>query len=200
MSKLNLARIGFLLKSRRIELNLSIRELSVKSGVAAGTISQIETGKTSPNLVSVYSLCESLNFPISALFIQDDSDRVKLVRKNERTSFVRNTSNQETILESLITKGDSRMWAGIIDMPAGTDSGDYYYHGGEEFVFVLEGSITFYLEQVGSYVLEVGDTLYYPNEIGHRWKNHTKSSAKFLIVSTSEFRQEIDELADKTLN
>ena len=45
MSKLNLARIGFLLKSRRIELNLSIRELSVKSGVAAGTISQIETGK-----------------------------------------------------------------------------------------------------------------------------------------------------------
>ena len=193
MSKLNLARIGFLLKSRRIELNLSIRELSVKSGVAAGTISQIETGKTSPNLVSVYSLCESLNFPISALFIQDDSDRVKLVRKNERTSFVRNTSNQETILESLITKGDSRMWGGIIDMPAGTDSGDYYYHGGEEFVFVLEGSITFYLEQVG-------DTLYYPNEIGHRWKNHTKSSAKFLIVSTSEFRQEIDELADKTLN
>ena len=123
MSKLNLARIGFLLKSRRIELNLSIRELSVKSGVAAGTISQIETGKTSPNLVSVYSLCESLNFPISALFIQDDSDRVKLVRKNERTSFVRNTSNQETILESLITKGDSRMWGGIIDMPAGTDSG-----------------------------------------------------------------------------
>ena len=109
MSKLNLARIGFLLKSRRIELNLSIRELSVKSGVAAGTISQIETGKTSPNLVSVYSLCESLNFPISALFIQDDSDRVKLVRKNERTSFVRNSSNQETILESLITKGDSRM-------------------------------------------------------------------------------------------
>ena len=120
VEKLNLARIGFLLKSRRIELNLSIRELSVKSGVAAGTISQIETGKTSPNLVSVYSLCECLNFPISALFIQDDSDRVKLVRKNERTSFVRNTSNQETILESLITKGDSRMWGGIINMPAGT--------------------------------------------------------------------------------
>ena len=132
----------------------------------------------------------SAHFPISALFIQDDSDRVKLVRKNERTSFVRNTSNQETILESLITKGDSRMWGGIIDMPAGTDSGDYYYHGGEEFVFVMEGSITFYLEQVGSYVLEVGDTLYYPNEIGHRWENHTKEPAKFLIVSTSEFGAE----------
>lgn len=199
MSKLNLARIGFLLKTRRIEMGLSIRELSTNSGVAAGTISQIETGKTSPNLVSVYSLCETLNFPISALFIQDDSDRVKLIRKNERTSFIRNTSNQKSIIESLITKGDSRMWGGIIDMPAGTTSGDYYYHGGEEFVFLLEGSITFFLEHVGSYVLEAGDTLYYPNEIGHKWENLTKYPAKFLIVSTSEFRQDIDETTDKTI-
>lgn len=193
MSKLNLTRIGFLLKNRRVESGLSIRELSIKSGVAAGTISQIETGKTSPNLISVYSLCETLNFPISALFIQDDTDRVKLVRKNERTSFVRNTSNGESIVESLVTKGESRMWGGIIDMPAGTNSGDYYYHGGEEFVFMLEGSITFSLDQVGNYILETGDTLYYPNEIGHRWENHTKEPAKFLIVSTSEFRQDTEE-------
>ena len=193
MSKLNLTRIGFLLKNRRVESGLSIRELSIKSGVAAGTISQIETGKTSPNLVSVYSLCETLNFPISALFIQDDTDRVKLVRKNERTSFVRNTSNGESIVESLVTKGESRMWGGIIDMPAGTNSGDYYYHGGEEFVFMLEGSITFSLDQVGNYILETGDTLYYPNEIGHRWENHTKEPAKFLIVSTSEFSQDTEE-------
>ncbi len=193
MSKLNLTRIGFLLKNRRVESGLSIRELSIKSGVAAGTISQIETGKTSPNLVSVYSLCETLNFPISALFIQDDTDRVKLVRKNERTSFVRNTSNGESIVESLVTKGESRMRGGIIDMPAGTNSGDYYYHGGEEFVFMLEGSITFSLDQVGNYILETGDTLYYPNEIGHRWENHTKEPAKFLIVSTSEFRQDTEE-------
>ena len=193
MSKLNLTRIGFLLKNRRVESGLSIRELSIKSGVAAGTISQIETGKTSPNLVSVYSLCETLNFPISALFIQDDTDRVKLVRKNERTSFVRNTSNGESIVESLVTKGESRMWGGIIDMPAGTNSGDYYYHGGEEFVFMLEGSITFSLDQVGNYILETGDTLYYPNEIGHRWENHTKEPAKFLIVSTSEFCQDTEE-------
>ncbi len=197
MSELNLNRIGFLLKNRRIEMGLSIREVSVKSGVASGTISQIETGKTSPNLVSIYSLCETLNFPISALFIEDDSDRVKLVRKNERTSFIRNTSNQKPIIESHITKGESRMWGGVVDMPPGTDSGDYYYHGGEEFVFLLEGKITFFLDQVGSYELEAGDTLYYPNEIGHRWENYTKEPAKFLIVSTSEFRQDTNEQDEK---
>ena len=53
MAQLNLLRIGRLLKDQRISLGLSIRDLSVRSGVAAGTISQIETGKTSPNLVSI---------------------------------------------------------------------------------------------------------------------------------------------------
>lgn len=192
MSELNLTRIGALLKSRRIENGLSIRELSLKSGVAAGTISQIETGKTSPNLISVYSLCETLNFPISALFIQDNSDRIKLVRKDERTSFIRNTSNTESIVESLITKGESKMWGGIIDMPPHTNSGDYYYHDGEEFVFILEGSIRFFIDQMGTYELNVGDTLYYPNEIGHRWENPTENHAKLLIVSTTEFKQSSD--------
>ena len=189
MSQLNLVRIGNLIKTRRIGMGLSIRELSSKSGVAAGTISQIETGKTSPNLVSIYSLCETLNFPISALFLEDNSDKIKLVKNNERVSFVRNTSHSEAIVESLITKGDTEMWGGVVDMPPHTDSGDFYYHEGEEFVFILEGEITFMLENTPPYGLEAGDTLYYPNEIGHRWENNSDVPAKFLIVSTSEFNK-----------
>lgn len=189
MSQLNLVRIGNLIKTRRIGMGLSIRELSSKSGVAAGTISQIETGKTSPNLVSIYSLCETLNFPISALFLEDNSDKIKLVKSNERISFVRNTSRSESIIESLITKGDTEMWGGVVDMPPHTDSGDFYYHEGEEFVFILEGQVTFILENTPPYDLEAGDTLYYPNEIGHRWENNSDAPAKFLIVSTSEFNK-----------
>lgn len=189
MSQLNLVRIGNLIKTRRIGMGLSIRELSSRSGVAAGTISQIETGKTSPNLVSIYSLCETLNFPISALFLEDNSDKIKLVKSNERISFVRNTSRSESIIESLITKGDTEMWGGVVDMPPHTDSGDFYYHEGEEFVFILEGQVTFILENTPPYDLEAGDTLYYPNEIGHRWENTSDAPAKFLIVSTSEFNK-----------
>ena len=135
----------------------------------------------------------NLNFPISALFIQDDTDRVKLVRKNERTSFVRNTSNGESIVESLVTKGESRMWGALSICQPGRIPATIIITVEKNFVFMLEGSITFSLDQVGNYILETGDTLYYPNEIGHRWENHTKEPAKFLIVSTSEFRQDTEE-------
>lgn len=50
MSDIDLNKIGNILRNRRMEKNLSIRDLSARSDVAASTISQIETGKTSPNL------------------------------------------------------------------------------------------------------------------------------------------------------
>ena len=145
MAQLNLLRIGRLLKDQRISLGLSIRDLSVRSGVAAGTISQIETGKTSPNLVSIYSLCENLGFPISALFVEESDDRINLIRKDQRPSFTRNVSSGKEIRESLITRGDSDMWGGMVYMPPHTDSGAFYYHDGEEFVFILKGTLFFEL-------------------------------------------------------
>lgn len=187
MAELNLVRIGNLLKNQRVSLGLSIRDLSARCKIAAGTISQIETGKSSPNLISIHTLCEALGFPISALFVEDSADQIRLVRNNERSSFVRNRSGNKEILESLITKGDSKMWAGVISMPPHTDSGDYYYHEGEEFVFILQGKLTFMLENSPPYELERADTLYYPNIIGHRWENRTDETVEFLIVSTTEY-------------
>lgn len=187
MASLNLVRIGNTLKNQRLMLGLSIRDLSAKCGISAGTISQIETGKTAPNLVSVYALCETLGFPISALFIEDCDERISLVRKNERTSFTRNTSNGKAIDEAFIIKGDHEMWGGVITMPPHTSSGAFYYHEGEEFVFILEGKLTFELENYPPYELYKGDTLYYPNEIGHRWENNSDEDTKLLIISTSQF-------------
>lgn len=197
MAELNLFRIGRLLKDQRISLGLSIRDLSARSGVAAGTISQIETGKTSPNLVSIYSICENLGFPISALFVEDSDERINLVRKNERPSFTRNVSEGRDITESLITKGDSEMWGGVIAMPPHTDSGSFYYHDGEEFVFILKGTLFFELEGHPVYELNQEDTLYYPNEIGHRWENRSDEEVQFMIVSTSEYNNTLTEKADE---
>lgn len=191
MSELNLTRIGALLKNQRVASALSIRDLSAKSGVAAGTISQIETGKSSPNLVSIHALCKALRFPISALFLEESEEQVKLVRKNERSEFVRNTSSGRDIIESMITKAGSKMWAGVITMPPHTDSGEYYYHDGEEFVFILSGQLTFMIENNPPILLNEEDTLYYPNISGHRWENQSAETVRFLIVSTSEYSNEL---------
>lgn len=187
MSDMDLAKIGNILKTQRMAQNLSLRDLSAISNIAASTISQIETGKTSPNLMSLKALCDALKLPVSALFLEDAADRIKLVRKNEQQSYVRNVSNGKELIESIITKGRNEMWGGIINVPPHSDSGNFSRHGGEEFVFILNGTITFYIENHENYILEKYDTLYYPNYLGHRWSNDTDEDAEMLIVSTSPY-------------
>lgn len=187
MAHLNLVKIGNILKHQRLSLGLSIRELSTKCDVSAGAISQIETGKTAANLVSIYALCEALHFPISALFVEESDERISFVRNNERNSFFRNKSHGEDIFEELIINGEHDMWGGVIKMPPKTNSGDFYVHDGEEFVYILQGELEFSLENTETYSLKQGDTLYYPNEIGHKWENISEKDCEFMIVSTTRF-------------
>ncbi len=188
MSDIDLNKIGTILKNRRSEKNLSIRDLSARSEIAASTISQIETGKTSPNLLTLQALCNALDLPVFSLFLDDEIHNVHLVRHNEQQTFIRNISNGKALIESLITQGRNEMWGAIIDIPAHSDSGTFAHHGGEELVFILEGQLYFELENHRSYILDKYDTLYYPNYIGHRWINSFDEDAKMLIISTSPYK------------
>lgn len=114
MSDIDLNKIGNILRNRRMEKNLSIRDLSARSDVAASTISQIETGKTSPNLLTLKSLCNALDLPVFSLFMDDEITNVRLVRHNEQQTFIRNISNGKALIESLITQGRNEMWGAII--------------------------------------------------------------------------------------
>ena len=188
MTDLDLAKIGNILKNRRLEKNMSIRDLSARSDTAASTISQIETGKTSPNLLTLKAICNALDIPVYSLFMEDEIANVHLVRHNEQQTFIRNISNGKALVESLITQGKNEMWGAVIDIPTDSDSGSFAHLGGEELVFVLEGRLRFELENYRNYELEKYDTLYYPNYVGHRWINEYDEDAKILIISTSPYK------------
>ena len=69
--------IGALLKQHRIDKNMSIRDLSNISNVASSTISQIETGKNAPNLLTLKAICDDLDVPVFSLFIEEDNSQIK---------------------------------------------------------------------------------------------------------------------------
>lgn len=52
----------------RVERGLSLRELSMLSGVDPGTINRLENGLSTPRAKTVKALCNALNVPISELF------------------------------------------------------------------------------------------------------------------------------------
>lgn len=59
--------IGKNIKNLRSSLKLSLEELSIRSGISKGMISQIEQNKTNPTLLSVWKISNALSIPFQKI-------------------------------------------------------------------------------------------------------------------------------------
>ncbi len=60
--------IGDKLRKLRKRGGLSLRDLAARANVSASLLSQIENGKVTPSVMSLYSIAEALKTPVSAFF------------------------------------------------------------------------------------------------------------------------------------
>lgn len=181
-----LLQIGEMVRMHRQSKNLSVRELSRLTSLSASAISQIENGKSIPNILTMKAIADALGISVISFLLDDIHHSISLVKNDERQLLIRNSTDKGDVTEEIIIKGRNfQMEPGIITVPPEGDSGNAIYHQGEEMVFMLEGELIYHLEGVEVYQLSAGDTLYYPCTIPHRWSNPSITQpAKFLIVAT----------------
>ncbi len=79
--------LGTNLRARRDEQGISLSELARRSGIAKGTLSQLESGAGNPTIETVFSLSNALGVPVSALLSESPTaDLVaRAVRGHRRT-------------------------------------------------------------------------------------------------------------------
>src|SRR5918994_5041069 len=70
--------IGEEIRRRREALGLTGTQLAVKAGMAPSAVSQIETGKRSPNSTSVMKLAEALGVEVADLYPKAPQARLPL--------------------------------------------------------------------------------------------------------------------------
>src|SRR5215470_7804561 len=75
--------LGTNLRARRDEQGISLSELARRSGIAKGTLSQLESGAGNPTIETVFSLSNALGIPVSALLAESQASDVVLVRSAE---------------------------------------------------------------------------------------------------------------------
>ncbi|MDR1858635.1 MAG: helix-turn-helix domain-containing protein [Treponema sp.] len=61
----------------REKLRISQMDLSFKAGLAQNQVNYIETGKRTPNLYTVLSICRALQISPAVLFEPEDTERQK---------------------------------------------------------------------------------------------------------------------------
>jgi transcriptional regulator with XRE-family HTH domain len=60
--------LGEVLKDIRVDQGLTLREVSEKSAISLGYISEIERGKKEVSSEVMFSLCKALDVPLSQVF------------------------------------------------------------------------------------------------------------------------------------
>src|SRR6185312_8600544 len=80
----SLPAIGPRVKALREAMDLSLRDLAVRSGVSAPMLSQVERGETSPTLQVATRIAHGLELRLSQLLRLDEGGAVTVVRAQER--------------------------------------------------------------------------------------------------------------------
>ena len=176
--------LGERIKKNRNEKGLSLRDLAAKVDLSASFLSQIEQGKASPSIENLKKIANCLDVRVSYLIEDDEVKKnTDVMRKSERHAIESIDSNTKI---SLLTSSniEKNMEPILYEIAPGGESGrDYYNHPGEEFIFILEGSLDVHINDI-VHSLEDGDSLYFKSSQKHRFKNNSDKLARALWVVT----------------
>lgn len=178
--------IGATIRKQRQARGFSVRELARLTGFSPSAISQIETGKSVPNILTMKAIADALGISVVSFLLDDLESKISLVKPAERRRLIRNATPTGELIEEFLVRGRNfQMEPALIVVPPRADSGKAISHPGEELIYVLGGQLQYSLEGVREYELEQGDSFYYPCTIPHRWFNPSETTeARFLIVAT----------------
>ena len=150
--------LGSRIKTRRKQLNLSLRELAEQVDLTASFLSQIERDQSSPSIDSLRKISEALKTPIF-YFLSEANGVSPVVRHDQRLKLQK--PNSQLVYELLTPNITGQMEAILFEQePGGGNYAELPTQYTEEFIYVLQGQLEVKLnEEV--YHLDPGDTIYF---------------------------------------
>jgi transcriptional regulator with XRE-family HTH domain len=176
--------VGRQLRVMRKARRLSIRALAELSGLSVNTLSLIENGKTSPSVSTLHHLAESLDVPITAFFeYEHPKRRIVHQRAGERQQLIFSQGQVEKLNAGMPHLGSEPFIARL--EPGATSGVTPIVFPGREFIYCLEGHITYTIEGE-TFPLAPGDSLIFDSYTPHTWRNTASTSSCALLVLCPE--------------
>lgn len=182
--------VGSKITGLRESKNLTIEEISERSGLSVDQIIAIENDKNLPSLGPLIKIARALGVRLGTFMDDNDALGPIVTRATEREakssiSFSNGATDARKHMDYhplAQQKAGRHMEPFIIDInPEETPEYILSAHEGEEFVYVMEGEIELvYGKDV--YSLKEGDSIYYDSIVKHHLHGVAGKSAKILAV------------------
>jgi DNA-binding transcriptional MerR regulator len=174
---------GTPLRRRRERENLSLRGAAERAGLSVSFLSALERGMTGASVATLQRLAAAYGTTMVELFGHPSSGHgERLVRAGDATALRLGTS--EIRIEQL-ARGATQLEPQLFVLSEGATSDGAYAHEGEEFLYLLAGSLTVWVGDDETYRLRThGDALTFPSTIPHRWRNDARGETRLLWINT----------------
>jgi transcriptional regulator with XRE-family HTH domain len=169
------ARPGAAIKALRRKLDFTLAEVSVTAGIPISTLSRIENDQARPTYDHLLRLSQGLRVDIGSLLsvIKGDTSASRSGRRSiNRVGDGVAVDSRHHMLKYLSTDLRDKQITPILGEIT-TESiaayGTYLRHPGEEFVFVVSGTLELHSEAYSPVVLETGESMYFDSSMGHAY-------------------------------
>lgn len=185
--KLQPLKLGQRIREIRRRNHWTLEDAAGRTGLARSTLSKIENEQMSPTFDVVRKLAAGLEIELPQLFVATESNKASgrraITRAGEGRARVTATYEHELLNVELAQRKmipfRTKVRARSFD-----EFADWVRHPGEEFLYVLDGSIAFYTEFYEPITLVAGDSVYYDSDMGHACVSVGGDDATILWVST----------------
>jgi len=170
------------IKELRTKSNMTLAELSKKTDLSVSFLSRIEKGTTNLAITSLKKIADAYGISMNYFFAEDN-----------QSSYVKKISDQQTVQIDGIDEKLIRLNGEFIGremdpyyitvLPNKISSQKSFTHHGEEFYYIIAGTITFVIDGA-NYQVEKGESIHFPSHLPHNFENRTDQPVHMINVVT----------------
>jgi transcriptional regulator with XRE-family HTH domain len=174
-----------------VSRGLTLRRLAAMTGLPVATLSKVQNNLATLNYLQLTKLAAGLNIDFSELFTASGvavrTGRRTISRRGQAPKEATEHYEFEMLCAELMNK---KMNTAIMEISARTleNAGGLSSHQGEEFIFVLSGTVIVHMEDYVPVSLAQGDSIYFDSLSGHAYVNGGPDTfARVLAITTHVF-------------
>ena len=171
--------IGNKLKELRVLKGLTQEELADRSELSKGFISQLERNLTSPSITTLMDILQCLGTSIGEFFNEAPDEQIVFGKQDY---FVKEDTEYKNEIKWIIPNAQKNTMEPIyLTLEAGGTTCPDTPHEGEEFGYILQGTVSIHLGNK-TYKAKKGESFYYTADKTHFLSS--KSGAVLIWVSS----------------
>jgi quercetin dioxygenase-like cupin family protein len=174
--------LGERLRGLRQSRNLSLTDVAAATGISTSFLSLVETGRSDITIGRLLRLVEFFGTKINELLPSKVSVDELIVRKGAHRHIHSSSEGLDIYLLAPDTNRPIMPLLAVLDPRS--EGAEYASHEGDEFVYVVKGVVTLVLDGAEPLRLSEGDTIYFPANRPHLYKNEGNVEARFFAVLT----------------